>query len=75
MRAHSVLDLQPAAAGADLHERLFVAALARIERGTFGLCVDCAQPIERKRLDAEPLTERCARCACRSERSRGAEAC
>ena len=63
MRAHDIPDVQPAAAGADVRERRLVAALARVERGTFGLCVDCTRPIERKRLDAEPLTERCARCA------------
>lgn len=73
MRAHNILDVQPAAAGADLGESRLGAAFARIDRGTFGLCVECARPIERKRLDAEPLTERCARCACRGVRSRGVD--
>ena len=39
------------------------AALARIERGTFGLCITCERPIERDRLDHAPLTEECERCA------------
>jgi RNA polymerase-binding transcription factor DksA len=38
------------------------AALARIDRGTFGLCTDCARPIERARIDAMPLIELCAGC-------------
>jgi DnaK suppressor protein len=47
---------------AAIHDRRVQAALGRIERGTFGLCVTCMRPIERKRLDGAPLTERCARC-------------
>jgi RNA polymerase-binding transcription factor DksA len=34
-------------------------ALARIEAGTFGLCVDCGQPIAKPRLQAIPYTSRC----------------
>lgn len=40
-----------------------MAAIDRIERGTFGLCVACDRPIERRRIDSDPLTERCAACA------------
>jgi RNA polymerase-binding transcription factor DksA len=40
----------------------FLAALERVERGTFGLCVACEQPIERARIEASPLVERCAPC-------------
>jgi DnaK suppressor protein len=35
------------------------AALARIDAGTFGLCVVDGQPIEEKRLDATPWTPYC----------------
>ncbi len=34
-------------------------ALARIEAGTFGLCVDCGQMIAKPRLQAIPYTPRC----------------
>ena len=50
-------------------ERRYRAALARVDRGTFGLCVDCERPIERALLDVEPLMERCARCRRRSSQS------
>jgi DnaK suppressor protein len=35
------------------------AALARLDAGTFGLCVDCGREIERARLDAVPWAARC----------------
>jgi RNA polymerase-binding transcription factor DksA len=35
------------------------AALERIARGTYGVCVDCGKAIPRARLDAVPSTERC----------------
>jgi DnaK suppressor protein len=35
------------------------AALERIERGTYGVCVDCGKEIPPARLDAVPSTERC----------------
>jgi DnaK suppressor protein len=38
-------------------------ALERIERGQFGICVDCGQPVSRDRLDAEPWAATCAQCA------------
>ena len=44
-------------------ERRYLAALERVNQGTFGLCVDCRQPIERTRIDREPLIERCTFCA------------
>lgn len=46
---------------ADL-ERLLAevdAALGRVERGTFGLCEECHEPIERDRLIADPLVRFC----------------
>jgi DnaK suppressor protein len=37
-------------------------ALQRIEDGTFGICEDCGQPIEEKRLRARPVTSQCIEC-------------
>jgi len=37
-------------------------ALARIERGTFGVCSACGQPISTARLDAVPWTRLCRDC-------------
>jgi RNA polymerase-binding transcription factor DksA len=45
------------------NERRFLAALERVNLGTFGLCIDCEQPIERSRINREPLVERCRFCA------------
>lgn len=39
------------------------AALARIAKGTFGICARCGQPISEKRLDAVPHTPLCQTCA------------
>ena len=38
-------------------------ALSRIESGDYGICVECRQPIDGKRLEALPLTEKCGDCA------------
>ena len=37
-------------------------ALARIDDGEYGLCVDCEDPIDLRRLQAQPAALRCARC-------------
>jgi RNA polymerase-binding transcription factor DksA len=39
------------------------AALERLKRGSFGLCVRCLAPIDRSRLDAIPYTPLCVTCA------------
>lgn len=39
------------------------AALVRLDRGTFGLCEGCSQPISRARLKALPYTRYCIDCA------------
>ena len=39
------------------------AALARIAKGTFGVCVRCGQPISERRLDAVPHAPLCQVCA------------
>lgn len=43
------------------------AALRRIELGTFGKCVDCAEPIDPARLRARPTASRCLHCQSRWE--------
>lgn len=44
------------------------AARARIAQGTYGVCADCSEPIEPKRLDAQPTARRCLACQERRER-------
>ncbi|MGB8621887.1 MAG: TraR/DksA family transcriptional regulator [Paracoccaceae bacterium] len=39
------------------------AALARIDEGSYGICVKCGEPISEKRLDVLPATPFCSRCA------------
>lgn len=38
------------------------AALDRIEAGTFGICEDCGEEIDIKRLEARPVTTMCINC-------------
>lgn len=37
-------------------------ALDQIEQGTYGLCQNCGEPIEPKRLEARPVTDMCISC-------------
>jgi DnaK suppressor protein len=37
-------------------------ALVRMEKGTFGVCRDCGEPISRARLEAIPWTRVCISC-------------
>lgn len=39
------------------------AALSRLERGVYGACERCGEPIEEKRLSALPATRYCIGCA------------
>lgn len=43
-------------------------ALKRIVDGTYGICIDCGQPIPDKRLEALPASARCIECQSKSER-------
>src|SRR5215467_11640592 len=38
------------------------AALRRINAGTYGICLECEEPISRKRLAAVPAAALCIRC-------------
>lgn len=56
----------------DRNELLRVlAALQRIEQGRFGVCVDCEQPIDGRRLAAMPEAERCAACQAQHDHEGG----
>jgi DnaK suppressor protein len=37
-------------------------ALRKIKEGTFGICIECEEPINKKRLEARPETQLCIRC-------------
>ena len=39
--------------------RQVVAALARLDDGSYGRCVDCGEPLDEERLDARPEAARC----------------
>lgn len=57
-----------------LHELSEVlAALARIEAGTFGVCLACGGPIDREVLDAEPAIRCCGECEITGEIHTGGE--
>lgn len=43
-------------------------ALARIEDGTYGRCVECGKPIADDRLEVIPYTPECIDCASRRDR-------
>lgn len=38
------------------------AALARLRAGTYGVCLDCGDPIQPRRLEAVPWASRCRDC-------------
>lgn len=44
------------------------AALRRLEDGSYGLCLDCGEPIAEQRLLALPATPYCTACQARLER-------
>lgn len=47
------------------------AAIARVDAGEYGICQDCAQRIDPRRLAALPYALLCADCAERRERDEG----
>lgn len=38
-------------------------ALARMDRGEYGICMDCGETISKDRLDVLPFTSHCRACA------------
>lgn len=47
-----------------------IAALARLEAGDYGICIECDQPIAVARLEFEPSASRCIECASALDQSR-----
>jgi RNA polymerase-binding transcription factor len=47
-----------------------LAALHRIDLGTYGTCVDCAGPVPEGRLEAKPEAARCVACQGKKDRMR-----
>jgi DnaK suppressor protein len=43
-------------------------ALARVESGDYGSCVNCGEPVQEKRLEAVPWARHCLRCQDLQER-------
>lgn len=39
------------------------AALSRLADGEYGACVDCGEEIAARRLEVDPMAERCIKCA------------
>lgn len=61
--ADLLVDVNLAEVTRDIQEiRAIERALRRIALGTYGICVSCGQPIERERLEAHPIANRCALC-------------
>jgi len=56
-----------------LKVRMTEAALARIQQGTFGVCVSCGDDINPRRLDALPWAQYCLRCQQGFERGKEME--
>lgn len=57
-----------------VHElRELDAAIARIERGEYGECIDCGEPIPPERLEAYPSAMRCIDCQAAYERTHAQE--
>ena len=46
------------------------AALERIDAGTYGICVNCGEPIPEERLDAVPYAVLCLSCKRKEEEGR-----
>lgn len=47
----------------DAELALIARALARVERGDYGTCTGCGEPIASARLEALPYAEQCTACA------------
>ena len=47
-----------------------VAALGRIQDGSYGTCADCGRPIPEGRLEARPEAARCVNCQAKRDRRR-----
>jgi len=55
-RAEAVLD------AAKARKVLVLDALARLEKGSYGICTDCGKPVPDGRLEVKPEAARCIAC-------------
>ncbi|HEY8605570.1 MAG TPA: TraR/DksA family transcriptional regulator [Noviherbaspirillum sp.] len=70
--ANLTVDLDNAAITRDVEERRAIeAAHARMNEGTYGICIDCGVDIPFARLQVQPIAERCAPCQEKYERTHG----
>ena len=68
--AESATTMDIAHVARDAEELAIVdAALARVEAGDYGRCLDCGDDIARDRLAANPAAARCTECQERNERA------
>jgi DnaK suppressor protein len=51
--------------------RRIVSALGKIDEGSYGICIDCGNPISEKRLQSFPDTTRCLACQEKFEEKMG----
>lgn len=47
-------------------------AIQMLEEGTYGICQDCKEPIQKKRLELVPTARLCIACKLKEEQKRGA---
>jgi len=67
--ADLLIDLELAVIDMHINEiRDIEAALARINVGTYGICIDCSDELELERLRASPTAKRCLMCQEQFER-------
>jgi DnaK suppressor protein len=64
-------DRNQASVQATLAQRADVlAALSRVDEGSYGRCVDCGGPVPDERLGARPATSRCVPCQSKRDKKR-----
>ncbi len=49
---------------------LVLEAIRRLDDGSYGLCVDCGNPVPESRLEAKPEAARCVTCQAKRDRLR-----
>jgi len=73
--ARSIADLNIRTLDRELQEmRDIDAAVARMDSGDYGTCMDCGEPIQLARLSAYPTARRCLICQRRHEASHAGNA-
>ena len=68
-KAHSVTSYQEEKAieqNLELRLKELKETLRKIDEGSYGVCTDCNQPIEVKRIQATPTVSQCLNCAKRA---------